>query len=224
VDRGEIFTQGLELKVFEMLGNKPHWEKVFTTKLSNEVSWFKPHFDISLRMITNTALPKSAAIIDVGGGDSTLVVDLLQSGYSNITVLDISAAALEKAKARLGNQADKVSWLEDDITQVVLSANSYQVWHDRAAFHFLTDQGSRDAYMERCKDALTPGGTLIMATFAQDGPEKCSGLPTMRYSPQGLEEQFGPSFELVETMSELHTTPAAKIQSFIYCRFKKRLN
>ncbi|MBI4430007.1 MAG: class I SAM-dependent methyltransferase [Ignavibacteriales bacterium] len=207
-----------------MSANKTHWEKVFTTKLSNEVSWFKPHLHISLEMIANAAPPTSAAIIDVGGGDSTLIVDLLQSGYFNVTVLDISTTALQRAKTRLGDQADKVRWLEADITQAVFPANSYQLWHDRAAFHFLTDPGSRDAYIELCTNALAPGGTLILATFAQDGPEKCSGLPTMRYSPRDLEQHFGPSFHLVETRSELHTTPAAKIQSFVYCRFTKLSN
>ncbi|MBI3005922.1 MAG: class I SAM-dependent methyltransferase [Ignavibacteriales bacterium] len=173
-------------------------------------------------MIKNAGLPKSTPLIDVGGGDSTLVFDLVQSGYSDITVLDISSEALQKAKKRLGDKADNVKWLQADITQANLPDNSFQLWHDRAAFHFLTDQMSREAYVHRCKNALALGGTLILATFAQDGPEKCSGLPTMRYSAEVLERQFGPSFHLIETRSEHHTTPAGKIQSFIYCRLTKR--
>lgn len=201
---------------------KPHWEKIFTRKLSSEVSWYRPHLEISLQLITKANITKSAAaIIDIGGGDSSLVDDLLDAGYQNLTVLDISEAALERSKARLGSRADSVTWLHSDITQATLPPNSYDLWHDRAMFHFLTDPALRNTYVRVCTTMLKPGGILIVATFAADGPEQCSGLPTMRFAPEDLERRFGSTFELVETLPELHITPAGKTQSFVYCMFKK---
>lgn len=203
--------------------DKPHWEKIFTRKSSSEVSWYKPHLDISLQLIARANIAKSASIIDVGGGDSSLVGDLVDAGYSRLTVLDISAAALERARVRVGNRAEAVTWLEADITRVALPANSYDLWHDRAMFHFLTNQALRSAYIRMCETAVKPGGTLILATFAADGPEQCSGLPTMRYAPEDLEQQFGSSLQLVEAVPELHITPLGKPQSFVYCMFKKQM-
>lgn len=204
-----------------MLDVKSHWEKVFTRKSSHEVSWYKPHLETSLHLIERAGIPQSAAIIDVGGGDSALVDDLLQSGYANITVLDISQSALERAQSRLGHRANSVKWLNADITQANLPANSYDLWHDRAMFHFLVDSAMRDIYLHTCQNAVRPGGVVIIATFAPDGPEQCSGLPTMRYSPEDLQRNLGPLFQLVESISDLHTTPAGKQQSFVYCMFQK---
>lgn len=204
-----------------MLDMKSHWEKVFTRKSSHEVSWYKPRLETSLRLIERAGIPKPAAIIDVGGGDSALVDGLLQSGYSNITVLDISLSAMERAQSRLGHRASAVKWLNADITQVNLPANSYDLWHDRAMFHFLVDSAMRDIYIHTCRSAVKPAGSVIIATFAPDGPEQCSGLPTMRYSPEDLQHHLGPLFRLVESIPELHTTPAGKQQSFVYCMLKK---
>lgn len=202
---------------------KSHWEKIFTRKSPNEVSWYKPHLSVSLQLIERAGISPRAAIIDVGGGDSSLVDDLLNADYSNVTVLDISAPALKRSKARLGSAANTVTWLTTDITRATLQANAYDLWHDRAMFHFLTDPASRDAYIGLCTTAVKPGGTLIIATFATDGPEQCSGLPTMRYAPTELEHQFSPAFHLTASVPELHTTPAGKVQSFVYCMFEKRL-
>ncbi|MGH2568713.1 MAG: class I SAM-dependent methyltransferase, partial [Bacteroidota bacterium] len=186
--------------------------------------WYKPRLEISLQLIERANIPKSASLIDIGGGDSSLVDDLIQAGYSQLTVLDISSAALERARARLANRADTVTWLNADITQAKLPPYSYDLWHDRAMFHFLTDPASRSDYIRLCQTAVKPGGTVIVATFASDGPEQCSGLSTMRYAPEDLERQFGVSFQLVETVPELHKTPLGKIQSFVYCLFKKQMS
>lgn len=202
---------------------KTHWEKIFTRKSPHEVSWYKPHLSVSHQLIERAGVSQSAAIIDIGGGDSSLVDDLLNAGYTNVTVLDISTAALERSKARLGRTANTVTWLAADITRAALQANAYDLWHDRAMFHFLTDPASRNAYIGLCTTAVKPGGKLIIATFAADGPEQCSGLPTMRYAPTDLEHQFAPSFHLIESVPELHTTPAGKVQSFVYCMFDKRV-
>ncbi|HWP82407.1 MAG TPA: class I SAM-dependent methyltransferase [Bacteroidota bacterium] len=205
-----------------MVELKSHWEKIFTKKKSTEVSWYKPRLEISLRLIKLAAVGNSAAIIDIGGGDSALVDDLLKSGYSNITVLDISQPALDRTRARLGEKSENISWLNADITQSELPSNSYDLWHDRAMFHFLIDATAREAYVRRCQIAVKPGGAVIIATFAADGPEQCSGLPTMRYSPEELQRHMGPSFRLIESIPEMHITPHGKPQSFVYCLFRKK--
>lgn len=203
-----------------MAGNKLHWERLFSERSPTELSWFRPHLEISLQLITKS-IPTTASLIDVGGGDSTLVDDLLRAGYSRVTVLDLSEAALSRARDRLRETGKSVRWLEGDITQIALEPESFDLWHDRAAFHFLTDPVARSHYAGLCEQALKSEGTLIIATFAQDGPERCSGLPTMRYGQEDMEKQFGGSFQLKEAIRELHTTPAGKVQSFLYCRFKK---
>lgn len=196
---------------------KSHWETVFTTKDSTQVSWYQQHLGMSLRLIEKTNIPKSGHIIDVGGGTSTLVDDLLGEGYEQITVLDISGAALQQAHSRLGSAGDKVNWLEVDITQVALPEHQYDLWHDRAVFHFLTDPEDRHRYVEQVKRALKPEGHIIVATFAADGPSRCSGLDTVQYSSDTLHGEFGDSFELVESLHEDHATPFGTQQSFIYC-------
>jgi 2-polyprenyl-3-methyl-5-hydroxy-6-metoxy-1,4-benzoquinol methylase len=201
---------------------KAHWEKIFGRKSSSEVSWYKPHLNISLQLIERSGIDKSASIIDIGGGDSALVDDLLEAGYANVTVLDISQAALDRARMRLGDRAGTVTWLNTDITQAELPAKSYDLWHDRAMLHFLINPDARSAYINLCKQAVKPGGSIIIATFADDGPEQCSGLPTMRYSSEELQQQFGSSFHLIEIVPEMHITPHGKQQSFVYCLLKKR--
>lgn len=200
---------------------KTHWDSVYSSKPSDRVSWFQPHADHSLQLIRATGAPLSAAIIDVGGGASTLVDDLLASGYSNLTVLDLSAAALSVAKARLQANAAKVQWLEADITTASLPAQAYDLWHDRAVFHFLTRQSERRAYVDAVLRSVRPGGHVIVATFADDGPTQCSGLPVMRYSADALHGEFGAPFTLVSHEREEHHTPAGAVQKFVYCYCRK---
>ena len=199
------------------MNRKQHWEQVYTTKASNTVSWFQEHADHSVRLIHGTGVSKDAAIIDVGGGASTLVDDLLAEGYSNLTVLDLSAKALGVARQRLGNRGNSVNWLEGDVTQLTMPANHYDVWHDRAVFHFLTDPADRLTYVQQVMRSVRPGGHVIVATFAEDGPEKCSGLPAMRYRPDSLHAEFGDAFQLLGHEREAHQTPFGTEQQFVYC-------
>lgn len=203
---------------------KQHWEQVYTTKSQDSVSWFQEHARQSVQLIANTGIPKSASIIDVGGGASTLVDDLLSEGYQHITVLDLSKAALAASRARLGIRASVARWLAGDITQVELPRNAFDVWHDRAVFHFLTTREERDAYVRAVLRAVKPGGHVIVATFAEDGPEKCSGLPVMRYSADALHAQFGAPFTLLQQEREEHHTPFGTVQKFIYCLCRKEPN
>lgn len=197
-----------------------HWEEVYRTKQVTEVSWFQERAERSLRLIQESGVPLTASIIDVGGGASVLVDDLLERGYRDITVLDVSASALELARERLGERAGAVRWLQADITTADLPAQAFDLWHDRAVFHFLTSHEAQAAYLARVRHTLTPGGHLIVATFADDGPERCSGLPVQRYSESELRDVFGEGFELVGCEREEHPTPAGKVQSFVFCHFR----
>ena len=200
--------------------SKDHWEHVYSTKATNAVSWFQEHADRSLALIRATSLGPSSSIIDVGGGASTLVDDLLAAGYSLPTVLDLSAAALAAAKARLGERSRFVNWLEGDITKLPLPVHGFDLWHDRAVFHFLATPAARQAYVNAVLQAVKPGGHVIVATFAEDGPTQCSGLPVMRYSATQLHAEFGPPFILVRHENEEHHTPFDSVQKFIYCYFR----
>lgn len=200
--------------------SKEHWNKIYTEKSATEVSWFQDHAELSLKLIENAGISASASIIDVGGGESTLVDDLLGQGYENITILDISKVALGTAKARLGKRASKVQWIESDVLKSKLPMHVYDLWHDRAVFHFLTNETDRHAYVQQVKQAVKPGGFVIVATFAEDGPTECSGLPVMRYSANELHSQFGESFELLGQEKESHYTPDENSQKFIYCLCK----
>lgn len=196
---------------------KSHWEKVYQTKRPDEVSWYRPHLDVSLQLIEEAAVNRDAQIIDVGGGESTLVDDLLARNYQKLSVLDISHAALAVAKERLGDHADRVTWLCGDVTTFGFGRHQYDVWHDRAVFHFLTDAEDRANYVRQVAKAVKPGGHVIVATFGPEGPMKCSGLDIVRYDPDALHDEFGPSFQLVKHLTELHRTPAGSIQQFVYC-------
>jgi ubiquinone/menaquinone biosynthesis C-methylase UbiE len=200
---------------------KDHWERVYSTKATNAVSWYQEHAASSVQLIRATGVPKDAAIIDVGGGASTLTDDLLADGYSNLTILDLSHAALEAARERLGSRAAAVRWLEADITTITLPPLEYDVWHDRAVFHFLTAEDDRAAYVRAVLRSVKPGGHVIVATFAEDGPEKCSGLPVVRYNAQLLHSEFGDSFKLLDHQAEEHHTPFGTIQKFVYCYCRK---
>ncbi|MEP7298563.1 MAG: class I SAM-dependent methyltransferase [Burkholderiales bacterium] len=196
---------------------REHWERVYATKATDAVSWFQAHAEQSMRLIRGTGVPLSGSIIDVGGGASTLVDDLLRDGYAALSVLDLSAAALAAARHRLGAQADAVQWIEANITEADLPLHGYDIWHDRAVFHFLTDAVARQAYVDAVLRAVKPGGHVIVATFAEDGPTQCSGLPVMRYSADELHAEFGAPFTLLAHEREEHHTPNGAVQSFVYC-------
>lgn len=200
---------------------KEHWEKVYATKPADTVSWFQVHAEQSLRLIHETGVTHAAAIIDVGGGASTLVDDLLDSGYQSVSVLDLSGAALLAAQKRLGERANAVQWIEANITRAKLPRHTFDIWHDRAVFHFLTTPAERQAYVDGVMQAVKPGGHVIIATFAEDGPTQCSGLPVMRYSPGNLHAEFGNPFTLLRHEKEEHQTPFGSIQKFIYCYCRK---
>lgn len=207
----------LEAGLRAVMDPKTHWETVYRTKDVHTVSWFQPEARQSLDLITRFAPDKSAAIIDVGGGASVLVDDLLESGYTDITVLDLSETALEIARQRLGEDAAKVKWIAADAREAPLAERGYAVWHDRAVFHFLTKPGDRQAYVERVQRAVEPGGYVLVATFAEDGPATCSGLPVLRYSAESLHSEFGSAFRVVTSTHEAHHTPAGREQPFLYC-------
>lgn len=197
--------------------SKNHWEKVYSSKAVDAVSWFQPHAALSLDLIQSTGAARNAGIIDVGGGASTLVDDLVADRYTDLTVLDLSGAALHAARQRLGADEHRVRWIEADILDVDLPARRYDIWHDRAVFHFLTDPAERAAYVRQVLSAVKPGGHVIVATFAEDGPEQCSGLPVMRYRADELHDEFGAAFTLLRHQKEAHHTPAGKVQQFVYC-------
>ena len=199
------------------MDTQAHWEKVYRTKAPTEVSWFSPHLETSLALIERVVCERSASIIDVGGGESTLVDDLIARGYHNITVVDIAQTAIEQTKKRLGSVSDLATWVVGDITQAGLPANSYDVWHDRAVFHFLTEPAQRLAYVRKAASAVKHGGHVIVATFGPEGPNKCSGLDVNRYDAESLHGEFGPRFRLVESSKQLHHTPFGTTQQFLYC-------
>jgi ubiquinone/menaquinone biosynthesis C-methylase UbiE len=205
------------------MDKKSHWENVYTTKSPDQVSWYREHLDNSLKMILNTKVGKDAAIIDVGGGSSTLVDDLLDIGFIDVSVLDISSKAIESSRERLGPKVDSVEWVVGDITAIELPKDYFNVWHDRAVFHFLTDAKDRRKYVDLVMHSLKPGGHIIVASFGPDGPQKCSGLNVVRYSPDSMHDEFGDNFELVKSMNESHATPFGTTQEFIYCYCRKSL-
>jgi 2-polyprenyl-3-methyl-5-hydroxy-6-metoxy-1,4-benzoquinol methylase len=202
------------------MDSRAHWEKVYRSKRPDEVSWYRAHLETSLELIAEAALDRDAAILDVGGGESTLVDDLLARGYRNVSVLDVASTALDVAKERLGASADRVRWLCGDVTTIALPRHGYDVWHDRAVFHFLTDPQDRAAYVRQVARAVKPGGHVIVATFGPEGPTKCSGLDIVRYDPDALHDEFGTGFRLLKHLFELHQTPAGAIQQFVYCYCK----
>jgi SAM-dependent methyltransferase len=199
---------------------RTHWDEIYGENAPNAVSWYLPHLEKSLDLIRKAAPERSASIIDVGGGESTLVDDLLAGGYENITVLDISQTAVDANRKRLGPAAERVSWLVADITKVELDAAAYDVWHDRAVFHFLTAPADRVAYVRQAARAVCHGGHLIVSTFGPEGPQKCSGLDVLRYDAQALHSEFGGHFRMVESSKELHQTPFGTVQQFLYCHCK----
>jgi len=194
-----------------------HWENIYGTKAPNAVSWYRPHLETSLGIIEKIAPASSTAIVDVGGGESTLVDDLLARGYQSVSVLDVSSAAINFTKKRLGAIADSVRWIVGDITTVDLPVNAYDVWHDRAVFHFLTTPDERVAYVRQVGKSGRTGGHVLISTFGPEGPTKCSGLEVVRYDEVSLQAEFGVRFQLLESLKELHETPFGTTQQFLYC-------
>lgn len=196
---------------------KTHWDTIYGAKAPDAVSWYRPHLETSLELIERVAGGRSASIIDVGGGESTLVDDLLAHGYLNPTVLDISQIAVDKTKERLGSASEHVRWLVGDVTTAKLKPCAYDVWHDRAVFHFLTSTEERIAYVRQVASAVKSRGHVIVSTFGPAGPTKCSGLDVIRYDADSLHHEFGVRFHLLGSSKELHQTPFGTVQQFLYC-------
>ena len=199
---------------------KDHWEKIYQTKSPDEVSWYQSNPLLSMKLIKDSELEKGLGIIDVGGGASLLVDYLLDDGFEDIAVLDISEDSLEISKKRLGDRKDLVEWIVADVTEFS-SSRSFSFWHDRAVFHFLVDEEDQKKYLEVLKETLDPGGVVVVATFALDGPSKCSGLDVVRYDTESICRVFGSDFQLIGQFSESHFTPSEKEQRFTYFMFRK---
>lgn len=203
-----------------MTDRTSQWESVYATRAAHEVSWYQIRPETSLGLIDKLGIRPGDAVIDVGGGASSLVDHLVERGFSSVTVLDISAAALNAVKTRLGDRAGSVRWLAGDITRL-RPQGPFRLWHDRAVFHFLTEPPDRKAYVAALLEAVPAGGHAIIATFAEDGPERCSNLTVCRYSPQRLANELGSGFSLVESLRETHVTPGQGEQKFVYCCFRR---
>lgn len=200
--------------------NKSHWENLYTQKSEQEYSWFQSFPRTSIAFIESFQLPKDARILDVGGGDSRLVDVLLASGYTNISVLDISAVAIEKARQRLGHLSEQVEWIVCDINEFEPEAAQYDLWHDRAAFHFLTTDPLIGRYADQVQRAVRPGGYFVLGTFSPDGPKKCSGLDIRQYSRAAMQAVFAPWFQPLHCVEEAHVTPFQTTQHFLFCGFQ----
>ncbi len=194
-----------------------HWDTVYQSKAFDALSWYAPHLGESLRLIEQLCPDRRAALVDIGGGESTLVDDLLARGYQNLSVLDLSAKAIDFTRARLGAQAQAVHWHVGDVTRHDFGAQRFDLWHDRAVFHFLRDEADRQAYVAQVRRCVRPGGFVVMATFGPQGPERCSGLEVVRYAPQQLHSEFGAGFELLGSELLAHHTPMGSDQQFLYC-------
>lgn len=205
----------------ENFNRKEHWEKIYQSKQLNEVSWFQPTPETSLDFVQFVNLPKSAKIIDVGGGDSFLVDHLLELGYSDITVLDVSETAIERAKQRLGSRANMVKWIVSDAS-MFKPTQKYDFWHDRAAFHFLTQPQEISNYIQTVEQCINPNGILVIGTFSEQGPKKCSGIEIKQYSESSMNELFQSNFQKSKCITIDHKTPFNTFQNFIFCSFIKK--
>jgi SAM-dependent methyltransferase len=204
----------------ESSDRKKHWEYIYQTKSLEQVSWFQPTPETSLAFFRQFGVPKTAKIIDIGGGDSFLVDHLLDLGFTNISVLDISAAAIERAKVRLGERAQRVQWIVADVT-AFKPEESYDFWHDRAAFHFLTDENEISTYLNTAGQSLAPDGVLVIGTFSEQGPKKCSGIDIKHYSETSMTDRLKSFFEKITCITVDHKTPFDTIQNFVFCSFRK---
>jgi SAM-dependent methyltransferase len=198
-----------------------HWDQVYAAQRSEQVSWFRPHLSVSIELLTNAGLGPHSRVIDIGGGAATLVDDLLDRGVEKMTVLDISAAALQMAKDRLGERAARVRWIVSDVCHAELDPGSVDLWHDRAVLHFLTDGQDVECYVHRAEKAIASGGHAIIGGFASDGPQQCSRLPVVRRDPEQIAELFAERFRLTAARREMHSTPRGSLQSFAYAVLQK---
>ena len=203
------------------MSQKDYWEQVYSTRLAEKLGWYRPHLDTSMSWIRELDLDEDAPIIDVGGGASTLIDDLLDEGYESLAVLDISDSALANSRKRLGRQADLVMWLSGDITTYALPPNRFELWHDRALLHFLTEAAQQEAYRSNLLNAVKPAGHVIIGVFSHEAPPKCSGLPVQRYDPEQLSDMLGNQFELVRHDKKMHITPGDVEQMYLYCQFRR---
>jgi SAM-dependent methyltransferase len=204
------------------MDRKEHWEYVYNSKPNDRVGWYQPHLQTSIEWIRDLGLDKHAPIIDVGGGASTLADDLLRDSFRAITVLDISEVALTQIRQRIGEKASEVTWLAGDITTIELPARKYELWHDRAMFHFLTSPARQRRYRDNLLAALKPAGHVIIGTFSPEAPPKSSGLPVQRYDEERLAATLGTELELVRHHKEMHITPGGVEQMYLYCQFQRR--
>lgn len=204
-----------------IVDRKNHWNSIYSARAPDELGWYQAHPETSLHLIAASGAGKDDALIDIGGGASLLVDKLVEAEYARVTVLDLSAAAIAAAQNRLGEKSQRVHWLTRDVRAFV-APEQYTVWHDRAVFHFFTEVGDRQAYLDAALAALAPDGQMIISTFAPDGPEKCSNLPVVRYDAVSLTKEVGEQFELLDTGNETHTTPGGAKQRFVWCRFRRR--
>ena len=198
-----------------------HWEEIYSTKPANQLGWYAPHLETSRKWIADLELAPEDPIIDVGGGASTLVDDLLDLGHKKLTLLDLSERAIRHTKDRLGKRSGAVTWLKGDVTKIELPSRYYCVWHDRAVFHFLIEPEMQQKYREAILKALRIGGYFIIGTFSPDAPLRCSGLPVQRYTSELLCKTFGKEFELVHHQNEIHGTPSGVKQAYVYCLFQR---
>jgi ubiquinone/menaquinone biosynthesis C-methylase UbiE len=213
------------MKLFQLIpfkhNRKQHWERVYKKNKPDKLGWYQDHPEMSLKLVTATGVGVDGNIIDVGGGTSKLAGKLLDQGYKRLTVLDISGSSIERTKLQHGEKSKQITWIEADVTNFNFT-ESFDIWHDRAVFHFLTNANDRQRYVDSLNHALKPGGHLIISTFGLKGPPKCSGLNIVRYSAETLHKEFGDNFVMIETFDEVHDTPSKDQQNFIYCRFTKR--
>ena len=211
-------TEEQNTREVEARSSHDHWQRVYGAKAEDEVSWFQAHPSTSLRLVAASGVRPDARAVDIGGGASRLVDALLDAGFRNLTVLDIADIPLDKARRRLGPRASAVTWVPADVRSWE-PGTPFDLWHDRAVFHFMTRPEDREAYLATMRKALSPGGQVIIGTFSTAGPEQCSGLPVTRYEPDTLATVLGAAFRLVESVREEHVTPTRKVQCFQFSRF-----
>lgn len=203
------------------MDRKDHWEDVYSSKPANRLGWYEPHLEISLNWIRELLPGKTIPLIDVGGGASTLVDDLVEGGYRSVTVVDISGKALARTRKRLGDNAESVKFIEGDITELKLPEHFYGLWHDRAVFHFLIEEEDRKKYISNLQKSVIDNGYVVIGTFAPEAPPRCSGLPVERYDANSLGEVLGEQFEMLDNLKDMHITPGGVEQMYLYCKFKK---
>ena len=209
------------MNIEENIGGREHWEKIYSTKSEKQLSWFQDYPSAAMKFIDSFHLPSDVSIIDIGSGDGRFIDALLEKGYRNISALDISPTAIERAKKRLGQSSQGINWIVSDIANFQ-PAKQFDLWHDRAAFHFLTSEEEINRYISIAEHAIKSNGYLLISTFSDQGPKRCSGLDTRQYSEASLTASFNSGFEKLHCLCEDHITPSGTIQNFLFCSFKRR--